>query len=367
MPSWFATKGRLFGGGRGEPQAFSLHCSCGETLEGTRTEGPQVAVCRRCEQLHFVLPASPYPEPQEKPARRLMSAGTETDAEADSYALKPNSDGGPGSDGRGGEAREGGSQPTDSRGQRVFQPPPVPPAIPPVVLPRVLPGGGMVVPRRVDQEPPPRPRVAGEPARPVVPRPVDGPGGGGPALPSQGARPDAVPPKVGSGDPHDPPRGRRGGPLEPDGRTGPRRGDSKKSLPRQDRSTGRQRESHGTQPLRGREEPERQVPPGAPVSSPGSIPPGTATPHPPRVLGPPIAIGPAERGHGGPVAGAPVAGPVFEGGGVAGGGGGDPREPGRGESADWRPVPRAQARRAKWRVRLALLASLGLAGLGGAW
>ncbi|MFN5300435.1 MAG: hypothetical protein ACK5HA_19350, partial [Planctomycetaceae bacterium] len=253
MPSWFATKGRLFGGERGEPQTFTVQCLCGEALEGTRTKGPQVAVCRRCEQLHFVLPASPFPEPKEKPKRRLLSTGGDPGTIA----------AGEGADGhRESDDADRDSRATDSRGGGpVLQPPPVPPAIPPVALPRVLPGVGPAVPRRVDEGPTTKPRVVGEPTRPVAPRPVEGRGGDAGSV----RPPDAAPPHE-----NDVREGRHGGRAEPgDGRR-PRRGESKKSLPRQDRSTGRLRESRGEETLRGGRESERNVSAKGPLQPSGS-------------------------------------------------------------------------------------------------
>ena len=384
MPSWFATKGRLFGGERGEPQTFTVQCLCGETLEGTRTKGPQVAVCRRCEQLHFVLPASPFPEPKEKPKRRLLSPGGDPGTIA----------AGEGADGnRESDDADRDSRATDSRvGGPVLQPPPVPPASPPVALPRVLPGVGPVVPRRVDEGPTTKPRVVGEPTRPVAPRPVEGRGGDAGSV----RPPDAAPPHE-----NDVREGRHGGRAEPGGGRRPRRGESKKSLPRQDRSTGRQRESRGEETLRGGRESERNVPAKGPLQPSGStprdtapphaVPPYPTKPHPTEHSGPPTAPLADKPPHRGTVAGrggepASVSEPVggnLPRGGLPGGSlgtgslGTEPlgtrseapegRGSGRGEREEWQRVSLVPARRAKWRVRLALLMSLGLAGLGGAW
>lgn len=344
MPSWFSTKGRLFGGATGQPQHFELHCPCGRTLEGARTRGPQVAVCPECDRLHFVLPASPFPEPKEKPARRLPGLGPEA-GEGEATGVL-------GTDPAMGPAGPGG-----------YKPPPTPPAIPPVSLPRVVPGGGPVVPRRADDAARPLPRTVEESGRGSPPRPVEGAG--------QGAGAGPHPLETGRGPP-------------------PRRGHARKTLPRQNRESGRQREiprGPDARPPQAGQPPAPDTIPGTPVffdesifpdaegqSQPGgqSTPKNHAAPPVPGVRLPATSPSPteaegvsrpstAETGSGArsrerePRESARVTGAGTEGRATTG-------------DADARlQLPQVPARRAKWRIRLALLASLGLLGLGGTW
>ena len=86
MSEWLRTAKRLFRA-QAEPrqQTYNFHCACGQGFSGSRLELPQALPCPECRRTHFILPLSPYPEPQgRQPARPglLSQRGTPTPAAA---------------------------------------------------------------------------------------------------------------------------------------------------------------------------------------------------------------------------------------------------------------------------------------------
>ena len=71
MSDWLRTAKRLFRS-QSEPrhQTYNFHCTCGQAFAGSRLELPQALPCPECRRTHFILPLSPYPEPQARQPTR---------------------------------------------------------------------------------------------------------------------------------------------------------------------------------------------------------------------------------------------------------------------------------------------------------
>ena len=83
MADWLRSAKRLFRA-QSEPrqQTYDFDCACGQGLSGSRLQLPQALPCPACQRTHFILPLSPYPQPQpQRPARPgLLSRGTAPNA-----------------------------------------------------------------------------------------------------------------------------------------------------------------------------------------------------------------------------------------------------------------------------------------------